>query len=185
MSDSNQQPANAVPQNSSNQVPVTNPQAPVQQPVQSAYRPQPAGNAQPHYQQQQPQPQQPAMQGGYRQPMPYVPGTSTVATTQPAYIPVPAKKRSVNGFAIAGLVLSLIATVVVLGRFSNYISPFGVVGLVLSIIGYMVNTDEEDKVGSRTARIFSIVGAVLSLLAIILTLYLGITEPSPYRSWWL
>ena len=87
-------------------------------------------------------------------------------------------RHSANGFAIAGLIISLIATAVILGKYSQYLSPFGVVGLILSILGYMVNRDDEGVVVSRTARVFAIVGGVLSILAILVTLFTGIFDPS-------
>jgi xanthine/uracil permease len=102
---------------------------------------------------------------------------------QAPYMPRPAKKGP-NGFAIAGLVVSLIAIFVVLERFSQYVSPFGVVGLILSILGYMVNMDDEGEGRSRTARIFAIVGGVLSLITIVITLLVGLFNPNLSSGLW-
>ena len=100
----------------------------------------------------------------------------------PGFYPQPGRqpfiKRSANGFAIAGLIVSLLATAVVLSRFSQFLSPFGVIGLILSVLGYAVNRDEEGVTTSRTARIFAIVGGILSLVAILVTLFTGIFDPN-------
>lgn len=120
--------------------------------------------------------------------MPY-PGAAAPMQNQYPYLysqypPAVAAKKPINGFAIAGLVVSLIATVILLGQFSKFISPFGVVGLILSIIGYLVNRDEDQTGGSRTARIFAIVGAILSIIAIVVTLCIGVFNPAFASSTW-
>ena len=106
------------------------------------------------------------------------------AAPQPApYTPRPVKKGP-NGFAIAGLVVSLLATFVVLERFNQYVSPFGVIGLILSILGFMVNMDDEGEGRSRTARIFAIVGGVLSLITVVVTLLVGLINPNLSSGLW-
>jgi hypothetical protein len=111
-------------------------------------------------------------------PAPYAPAPQLAP-----YAPRPAKKGP-NGFAIAGLVVSLLATFVVLERFNQFVSPFGVIGLILSILGYMVNADDEGEGRSRTARIFAIIGGVLSVITIVVTLLVGLIDPNLSSSYW-
>ena len=105
------------------------------------------------------------------------------ATGRYPQAPVPtATKPTPNGFAIAGLVMALIATFVVLVRYHTYLSPFGVIGLILSVLGYTVNRDDDGGTTSRTAQIFAFIGGILSIIAIIITLVTGFVDPESASS---
>lgn len=93
----------------------------------------------------------------------------------PAY--VPPKKKSLNGFAIAGLIVGLVALWGALWPLHEFVNGFGVIGLALSAVG-MAWTGLEDEGGERTrtqkiARILAIAGIVISILAIVLTVLDG------------
>ena len=139
----------------------------------SAYGPQPASGPKPQFQRDPYAPPQ-----GFTGPGPQPQFNANNAPGFSPQQPLPTfMKRSANGFAIAGLVVSLIATLVVLGRYSDFLSPFGVIGLILSVIGYAVNRNEDGSAASRTARIFALVGGILSSIAILITLFTGIFDP--------
>lgn len=167
------------PQQAVNQAPDAQLMAGQQQPLQSGYQQVP----------DQPlplqQPLQDAPQPMYQQGVPGVPPVIPAAPMQAPipqfeYIPqIPAPEhKNYNGFAIAGLVLGLIAVIGALWSVSNYINPFGIVGLALSIIGFATTSqpDEGKKLSQaqRVGRIFSIAGIIICVIALIVTLVVGI-----------
>lgn len=123
----------------------------------------------------------PGMPGAYSQQVPVqnqqMPAAPMAPVAPMGYIP-PAEHKSYNGFAIAGLVLSMVAIVVALWRIGDYVNPFGVVGLAVSIIGFASTAQPDDGSNStkaqRVGRIFSIAGIVICCIAIIVTLLVGI-----------
>ena len=93
--------------------------------------------------------QQPA-QAPFQQPMPAqqplpTPTPQPWAPQQP--LPTPplpgaqSRQQPVNGFTVAGLVLGILAIIVALWAFGDYVSVFGVVGLALGIIGWFYTKD--------------------------------------------
>lgn len=126
-----------------------------------------------------PQLQQPQFPGQQRQPV--QPGNPVQPQPQQGvhFVQQAGNGKNYNGFAVAGLVLGLLAVTVALWQVSDYVNPFGVIGLALAIIGY-ASTSQPDADGTipqaqRVGRIFSIAGIVLAVVAILVTFLIGIT----------
>ncbi|MFT8649972.1 MAG: hypothetical protein ABF792_05920 [Bifidobacterium psychraerophilum] len=88
------------------------------------------------------------------------------------------KGSAAKGFAIAGFILALIGLFVVVWQYNKYLSPFGTVGLVMSAVGLLIPEKGEER--SRITYIFSVVGIIISILALIATLIIGIFNLQPF-----
>jgi Mg2+ and Co2+ transporter CorA len=89
-----------------------------------------------------------------------------------------AKSSAAKGFAIAGFILAVIGLFVVVWQYNRYLSPFGTVGLVMSVVGLLIPEKGEDR--NRATYIFSVVGIIISVLALIATLVIGIFGLQPF-----
>jgi hypothetical protein len=103
------------------------------------------------------------------------------APAQPVAMPgqyEKAKSSAAKGFAIAGFILAVIGLFVVVWQYNKYLSPFGTVGLVMSVVGLLIPEKGEDR--NRATYIFSVVGIIISILALIATLVIGIFDLQPF-----
>ena len=144
---------------------------PVPAPQQTSWTPQPAVQPWPvSSAPQQPTPDAPPAP-------PQLENTWQQPIAQPSFPTTPApvghkRQQPVNGFTIAGLVLAILAIIVALWAFGDYVSVFGVVGLALGIIGWFYTKDQAAVRGEKPSvfnRAIVVVVIVLSAAAIIIT----------------
>ncbi|MFT8705352.1 hypothetical protein [Bifidobacterium aquikefiricola] len=86
-------------------------------------------------------------------------------------------KSAAKGFAIAGFILALIGLFIVVWQYNRFVSPFGTVGLVLSVVGILIPEKGEER--SRATYIFAVVGVIVSIIAIVVNLLMGIYDYRP------
>lgn len=80
------------------------------------------------------------------------------------------RKQQINPFAVAGIVLAVIASLIALWPIGKWVSPFGIIGLSLTVIAYFTVNDTSDGVQpSAMNKAMVMIAGLLSILAIILT----------------